>query len=571
VTPRLRPISSFRPLLAAVLALSFIVMPTAGPGSLTGRAVAASPKYVTTYQNGFSTFTRNFNPFQTATRLDFTQGGIYEPLMIFTTAGKGHVYPWLATHYKWLNHNKSVLVTIRSGVRWSDGTPFTPADVVFTFNYGRKYKVADETGLMQSGQVTRVFQVGSNQVQFNFSTVNTTVLPQLLSTNVMIIPQHIWSKISNPDTWTNPHPVGTGPFTRIVSFSSQEFILGRNPYYWQKLAYDGIRVPALASNDATLAAAVSGELDWTANFFSNVQQTYVAHDPAHFHAYYGNVAYPLGLYVNDEQYPFSLYPLREAMSLAIDRGKISTIAEQGNEPVADALGVARLYPAWVDPKLKAQAKNLATYDPGKAKQVLTAAGFTYKGSDLYDPKGNRVSLNLSCPSGWSDWVDSMTIIQQDLQAIGIDANFTQADAGSWLDKRSKRLLDGFFWSPLGGISPYDNFFRYMSRSSYFPVGQNALASGLANLSGWTNGQADTLLRQFRQTSNHKTQLAIMYKLEKIQLNSLPYIPTVYAPYWYTYSTKHFTGFPNKANNYANGSTYLYPDNVKVLTTIKPVK
>ncbi len=112
-------------------------------------------------------------------------------------------------------------------------------------------------------------------------------------------------------------------------------------------------MPALSSNDATLAAADTGELDWTANFFSNVQQTYVAKDPQHFHAYYGNVAYPLGIYFNDEKYPFTLVPLRQAISMAIDRNKINTIAENGNEPPAHALAMEKLYPAWVDPKLKA--------------------------------------------------------------------------------------------------------------------------------------------------------------------------------------------------------------------------
>jgi peptide/nickel transport system substrate-binding protein len=560
--------STIRPLIIALVGVGIALAPAWSHPAGASHA-AASPKYLTTYQTGQSQFTRNFNPFQPTSRLDFTNGAVYEPLYIFTTAGKGHIYPWLATHYKWLAGNKALVVTIRSGVKWSDGKPFTAADVVFTYNYGKKYKVADETGLMQTGQVTKVSQVGANQVEFKFSSVNTTVLPQLLSSNVMIVPQHIWSKITNPDTYTNPHPVGTGPFPNVASFSSQEYVLGKNKYYWQKLSYDGIRVPALSSNDATLAAAISGELDWTANFFSNVQKTYVAHDPAHFHAYYGNVAYPLGLYFNDEKYPYTLYPLREAISLAINRNDISRIAEQGNEPPADALGVARLYPAWVDPKLKARAQSLTTFNPTQAKQVLTQNGFTYKGSDLYDPKGNRVSLTLSCPSGWDDWVSSMQIIQKNLQDIGIDANFDQAEAGTWLDNRSKRLLDGFFWSPLGGISIYDNFNRYMSSGSYFPVGQNALASGLANLSGFKSTVADTLLKQFRSTSNRKTQLNIAHQLEKIQLDNLPFVPTVYAPYWYTYSTKHFTGFPNKANNYANGSTYLYPDNVKILTSIHP--
>jgi peptide/nickel transport system substrate-binding protein len=562
--------SALQPLALALVVVGIVFGPMAR-GNALARPAAASPVYVTTYQNSTSAFQRNFNPFMTAARLDFTQGGIYEPLMVITRAGTGHVYPWLATHYKWQNGYRAMLVTIRSGVKWSDGKPLTAADVVFTFNYGKKYAAADETGLMQTGQVTKVQQVGANQVLFKFNSVNTTVLSQLLSTNVMIIPQHIWSKVSDPSTFTNPNPVGTGPFPKVVKFTSQEFILGKNPYYWQKLSYDGIRVPALSSNDATLAAAISGELDWTANFFPNVQNTYVSHDPTHFHAFYKNIAYPLGIYFNDEKYPFTLAPLRQAMSMAIDRNKINTIAENGNQPPAKGLAMERMYPSWVDPKLAKRSAQLATLNPTAAKALLTKNGFTYKGSDLYDPKGNRVSIELSCPAGWDDWVSTLQIVANGLQDIGIDATTTQGTWPAWGDQRAKRLLSGFLWSPLGGINVYSFFNDFLPKSSYFPVGTDALASGLANLSGWYSTQADSLLKQFRSTSNHKTQLAIAYKLEKIQLDNLPFVPTTYAPYWYTYSTKHFTGFPNAKNNYAEGSTYLYPDDVKVLTTIHPVK
>jgi peptide/nickel transport system substrate-binding protein len=560
-----------RPALFLVLVLGVALSPTSG-GRAHASHLAASNVYLTTEQNFYSTFQRNFNPFMSTARLDFTNGAIYEPLMIITTAGRGHTYPWLATHYKWTNHNKTLLLTIRSGVKWSDGKPFTPADVVFTFNYGKKYKAADETALMQSGQVTRVYPVGKNQVAFNFKTVNTTVLPQLLSNNTMIVPQHVWSKIKNPDTYPNPNPVGTGPFARVAKFSSQVYILGKNPHYWQKgkPAYAGIRVTALTDNNAALAAAIKGDLDWTNVKFANVQKAYVSRDPKHFHAYYNDVQYPLGLYFNDEKYPFSLYALREAISLAIDRNKINTIAEAGYEPPSDALGMSKLYPAWIDPKLKSRAKALATYNPAKAKQVLTKAGFAYKGSDLYDPKGNRVSLALSCPTGWDDWVTSLQIIQQNLQTIGIDASFTTSDATTWTGKRSQRLLDGFFWTPGAGPSPYNYFENYMSKESYFPVGQNALASGLYNLSGWYSAKATSLLTQFRETASAAKQRAISYQLEKIQLDNLPFVPTVYAPYWYTYSTKHFTGFPDKSHPYAHGSTQVYPDDLEIMTTIKPV-
>src|ERR1700724_1146886 len=96
-----------RPLLIALVAAGIAFGPMARSNALA-RPSAKAPVYVTTYQNSFSAFQRNFNPFMTAARLDFTQGGIYEPLMVITRAGTGHVYPWLATHFKWENGNKAI-------------------------------------------------------------------------------------------------------------------------------------------------------------------------------------------------------------------------------------------------------------------------------------------------------------------------------------------------------------------------------------------------------------------------------------------------------------------------------
>jgi peptide/nickel transport system substrate-binding protein len=564
--------SRFQRVLFASL-MAFVVLLPVASRTVQASRPAAGAVYLTAVQNEHSTFTRNFNPFATAARLDFTQGGIYEPLMIYTTAGGGHVYRWLATGYKWSHGNKVLTLNLRQGVKWSDGKPFTAADVAFTFNYGKKYAAADETGLMQSGQVTKVQAVGTSQVVFHFSTVNTTVLPTLLSTNVMIVPQHIWSKISNPATYTNANPVGTGPFAWVQSFSTQEYILGKNPNYWQqgKPAYAGIRVPALSSNDAALASMIAGNLDWVGLFVPNAANAYVRHDPQHFHYFYANNTVPLGLYFNDEQYPYSLPVFRQAVSMALDRQSIYRIAEYGYEPPSDAVGIAQLFPKWIDPKVEKTAKALATYNPTKAKQVLTAAGFTYKGDQLLDPKGNPVSVNFSCPAGWDDWVTSFQIMQKNLQAIGIDATFDQKDATAWLDQRSKRLLNVAYWIPSPGLNPYPYFYSYMAKATYVPVGQNAFASGWGNVEGWVSPVATTLLNQYRTTTSTAKQHQIVNQLQKIQVDNMPFVPTVYQALWYDYSTKHFTGFPDKKHYYAIGSSYQYPDDAKILTTIQPVK
>ena len=203
------------------------------PASVATHTVrAASPIYLTTNQNFHATgFTKNWNPFD-ANQNDDTKGTIYEPLYVISDIGKS--YPWLATSYAYSNGNKTLTVTLRQGVKWSDGVPFTAADVAFTFNYGKQYSAADQNGLWAGKYFTSVTAQGTDKVVFQYTKVNTVLLPNILS-NVVVLPQHVWSKVTNPDKYSDPNLVGTGPFANLKSFSSQEFILGKNPYYWQKI------------------------------------------------------------------------------------------------------------------------------------------------------------------------------------------------------------------------------------------------------------------------------------------------------------------------------------------------
>ena len=68
------------------------------------------------------------------------KGAIYEPLVVATVAGGGHVYPWLATSWKWSNGNKTLTLQIAQNVKWSDGQPLTAADVVYSLTAGKQDK-----------------------------------------------------------------------------------------------------------------------------------------------------------------------------------------------------------------------------------------------------------------------------------------------------------------------------------------------------------------------------------------------------------------------------------------------
>ena len=110
--------------------------------------------------------TQNFNPYvqSSAASLLGATSLIYEPLLQANAIKPGQYYNWLATGYTWSNGGKSITFTIRPGVKWSNGTPMTAADVAFTFNMLKKYPDVNNTGLAV-GSVSSSGQPGNAQLR----------------------------------------------------------------------------------------------------------------------------------------------------------------------------------------------------------------------------------------------------------------------------------------------------------------------------------------------------------------------------------------------------------------------
>jgi peptide/nickel transport system substrate-binding protein len=501
--------------------------------------------------------------------MDFTVGAIYEPLEIMTPVSGGHTYPWLATGYKLSNSNKTITVTLRNNLRWSDGTALTAKDVAFTFNYGKQNPVADQNGLWAGKLLQSVTAQNNTTVVFKLAKEDTTLLPNILS-NVKIVPEHIWKNVKNPTSYANPNPVGSGPFANVTNFSSQEFILAKNKYYWQKLSYDGIKVPQFIDNTGADAARARGELDWAGNFVADIQHTWISKNPAH-NNYYFYQTNPLGLWFNDQKYPYSLPGFRKALSYAIDRQRISSFAENGYELPVDATGINNSFPTWEDPGLKAQAKEMTAYNPAKAQQMLASLGFKTKNGQLYDPKGAKVSFTMVVPTGWSDWILALQILTQDFKKIGIDATYKTIDPATWTTKSGMGQLQAqLHWTGYS-VNPYYIYYSYMSQGSFVPLGTDVNLSGQTNWERYVSPQATNLLAQFRATTDQQKQKQLIYQVEKIQLQDMPYIPIMTSADWYEYTTTHFTGWPTEQNFFIQGTPNNNYTRVMVMTRLRPVK
>jgi peptide/nickel transport system substrate-binding protein len=562
---------------AVVAVLVVATVSAAAPAKVAGAAAARTAtahKCLVMTGSGDPAFVRNFNPY-TATGLpsgQFIKGAMYEGLIV-TPAGGLKAVPWLARTWKWSNGNKTLTLNLAHGVKWSDGTALTSADVVYSLKGGNgaQAKTMDIIGSTRPDtNIASITAKGKYTVVINLKTVDSQFISSTLN-GAIVVPMHIWSKVADPATFTNPHPVASGPFTTIARFTTQDYVFSKNPHYWQKgkPLIGCLEYVQAASNDAALALIQSGQVDWTHNFVPNVEKAYEAKDKAHFHSFYAKTAYPQSLVFDDTQYPYSLVAFRKALSQAIDRNSISKLGEYGYAPPTSALGLEFLFPQWVtDASVKAEAKRLATYDPNAAKKTLTDAGFTYKGSKLIDPKGNAVSLDIHVISGWSDWVASDQIIAKNLQAIGIDSKeVLEPDWNSWYPNASSTKNPTLLWQVGGQGSPFGFFNANFSNNAYIAPGQDATNTG--NWEHYKSDQGTALLDQWKQSLDPQKQHAIATQLEKLWLQQLPIVPLFVGPRWSTYSTRYFHCFDSPSNHFGDPIFTTFPDNILSFTQICP--
>ena len=178
-----------------------------------------------------TSITDNFNPFAGSAPIYGmgADGLVYEPLLQFNLANPSQKpYDWLATNYAWSNGGKTITFTIRQGVKWNNGTPLTAADVAFTYNYVKAHSSGSDDIDLGGLQPTSVTQSG-NDVSLTFASAQYMNLE--LIGGQAIIPQSIWSSISDPATYTDPSPVGSGPY-KLSNYTAEGFTMTANPDYW---------------------------------------------------------------------------------------------------------------------------------------------------------------------------------------------------------------------------------------------------------------------------------------------------------------------------------------------------
>jgi peptide/nickel transport system substrate-binding protein len=513
---------------------------TPAPSSTNTNASGASGTLVME-SSPESTITQDFNPFvSTAAPQGMGATGlIYEPLIQFDLAAPPKYYPWLATSYSWSNGGKSITFTIRQGVKWNNGTPFTPADVVFTYNLLKANASINLAGI----PIASATSSGQN-VTVNFTSPQYTNLEQIAG--VAILPKAVWSKVGNPATYVDAKPVGTGPYV-LKNFTPQGFTLTKNADYWQasKVKIANVYFPVYTSNTGALSALFSGQIDWTGNYIPGLQKEFVDKAPA-YHHYWEAAGGDESLEPNLTKWPTNQLPVRQAISLAVDRTVLGSEGESGLEnPVLNSTGLTLpTFAAWSGPV--ASMTVSATGNAAAAKAVLKKAGFTLGSNGFFEKGGKEVSVTIISPSAYTDMAEVDSIAAQELKAAGIDATFEGLTVNEW----DADVADGDFsmtehWSN-GGITPYNMYNGWLN---------SALATGSTATGDYerlSNPALNADLAKLAGASTVAEQTSALVPLEQYVASNLPVIPVETASEWFEYNSQHFVGWPTQQDPYETG-------------------
>jgi peptide/nickel transport system substrate-binding protein len=541
----------------SLLAAALLIAACGGTSNSTNAGSSGSSSAVLTVESSQqNSITKNFNPFvpsSAATLLGATSL-IYEPLLQFNVVKPGVQYNWLATGYSWSNGGKSITFKIRPGAKWSNGSPVTAGDVAFTYQLIKKYPDANTTGL----PLTSVSSSGQ-QVTISFPSPQYSNLQNIAG--VYIVPKSIWSSVGDPGKYTDPNPVGSGPYT-LASFTPQGFTLQANPSYWGgKPKVAKVQFPVYASSNAALSALQTDQLHWGGNFISGVQQVFVSGHPNH------KVWFPPvqtnSLEPNLEKFPTNQLAVRKAISLAIDRTALSQQAEAGLEPpVSNASGLTLpVFQQFLSPSVSG-----ATISPhsniAAARNVLKAAGYVLGSDGLFRTKsGQKLSIDITNPSSFSDYAAGDAMIAKWLRQAGIDARFVGQSVTAW----SSDIATGNFqltqhWSQTS-VAPYQLYNDWLNSAQ-------ATNNAAGDFERLRDPSVDAMLSKLASANNVGDQQAALEPIEQYVANNLPIIPTVYGVVFDEYNTSKFDGWPTPSNPYESGSPNA-PTNEVVILHLTP--
>lgn len=436
--------------------------------------------------------------------------------------------PMLAKQWEWNDDNNSLKLYLRENIFWSDGVPITTDDIVFTFDVYSNPEA--ETRFI--GQFENFYTIDGLQIDLekSFNIISPKILeinfkegsnPTLLDVNLEIIPKHIWSKYKTeeyPNAKSNFEPVTSGPFklskweresTITLTMDSTSFLY--NPENIREIVFKVI--PDYKSRVTHLK---TGAIDLCDNIKNEDIEELRAVDDLRLISLRGREYDYIGWnHLDPEAFQeskttpnkfFASPDIRQALTSAINRKEIidSYLGEFG----ALCKGpVSPMFKLYYDSSLPTY-----NYNPQSAKEILKKNGWEDKNKNGIIEKNNiEFSFDLYISTGNPRRNYVATIIKNNLNAVGIEANIQTLEMGAFVERLMKRDFDAWI---AGWTIPIP-----IELNPYWNSDPNI---GFLNFSSYQSKEKDIILDslQLKLTQEEKVRLykrlqAIFFKDEPV--------------------------------------------------------
>lgn len=384
---------------------------------------------------------------------------------------------------------------LRKGAKWSDGTPFTADDVLFSMNdlvANKQFYTTPPSQYVVKDKLAEVTKLDDYTVKFKFVAPYLPFLEQLATP----VAQHptLWQKrycsqfhpkynpkldellakekakdwaalmrikcgdIEIPTRWGNPDKPTMDPWVVKEPYngSATRVMLERNPYFWQvdkagqQLPYmDHVQMQIISDVETIVLASINGQLDYQHRFVFAVQNRPVLSENAakggyRLVSFQAGLANSVGIWLNHSTKNEKLRKLirtkdfRIALSLATDRKEVNDIVYLG-QGIPWQIGPM--------PSSKWYNKQLATqyldYQPKKADELLDKLGLTKRDAEGYRlyPDGGRVSMNAITSIQLTQQIESLELMRKQWKKVGVELVIQASERSLFYDRANANDYD----------------------------------------------------------------------------------------------------------------------------------
>lgn len=527
---------------------------------------------------------KTLNPCNTKDATSSTMAGILYDGLLTTDARSGAVKPLLAKSFE--VKGNEYIIHLRKGLKWTDGTPITVEDVLYTYwevVFKGLGNTATRDAMMVEGKLPKLYRIDDNTVKF---VTPKPFAPFLRQLTYPIVPKHYFKPYSDKgesafNAFLNPNTppceiVSSGAFKLKEYVAAQRVVFERNDNYYkinlnnEKLPYlNKIVYLIVGDTNNEILKFEAKETDVLSIRGANVARYKLREADSDYKVY--NLGADTGtLFVvinlnnrkNSEgkdyvakhkQRWFRDKNFRTAVDYAIDRkGMVQNVAQGVAKPLFTAESLNSIY---LNKNIKGHPQ-----DQKISRELLAKSDFVLKNGVLYDSLGNRVEFDLYTNAGALEREAIGVMIKQDLEELGMKVNFKPIEFNSLVNKLSNTndwdmAIMGLTGSPL---EPHDGKNVWMSDGPLHLFNQRSVKNKVDDKFSWEK-ELDEIFEKGALKLSFAARKPLYDRYQEIIYNEKPII-YLYSPIRITAIRKKFKNvFPTSLSGLIYNLDEIYID------------